>query len=89
MATNERLHAKKYVTKDNTEFLEPCTFAADALLEIGTAIISVVSSFDKHLSQINTSCVPKFCFQSVYCYLVLYFLIKIPILKCFKIELRS
>jgi hypothetical protein len=33
-------------------------------------------------SQINTSYVPKFCFQSVYC-LIRYFLIRMLITKCF------
>jgi hypothetical protein len=34
--------------------------AADALLEIGTAVISAVFSLDEHLSQTNNSCVPIF-----------------------------
>jgi hypothetical protein len=55
--------------------------AADALLEIGTTVISAVLSLDEHLSQTNTSCVPKFCYQSVYC-LIRYFLVRIRIAKC-------
>jgi hypothetical protein len=31
----------------------------------------------------NTSCVPKFCYQSVYCCLIRYFLVRIRIAKCF------
>jgi hypothetical protein len=42
--------------------LQPFPFvAADALLEIGTAVIPAFLSFDERLSQKNTSCVPKFC----------------------------
>jgi hypothetical protein len=32
---------------------------------------------------INTSCVLKFCYQSVYCCLIRYFLVRIRIAKCF------
>jgi hypothetical protein len=39
--------------------------AADSLLEIGSALISAVLSLDEHLSQTNTSCVPKFFYESV------------------------
>jgi hypothetical protein len=31
----------------------------------------------------NTSCVPKCCYQSVYCCLIRYFLVRIRIAKCF------
>jgi hypothetical protein len=47
-----------------------------------TAVISAVLSLEKHLSQTNTSCVPKFCHQSMYC-LIRYFLVRICIAKCF------
>lgn len=50
---------------DSIEFFQ--TFpvvAADALLEIGTAVISVVLSLDEHMSQTDTTCVPKYCCQS-------------------------
>jgi hypothetical protein len=40
--------------------------AADELLEIGTAVTSVVLSLDEQLTQTNTSCVPKFCYQYVH-----------------------
>jgi hypothetical protein len=36
-----------------------------ALLEVGTTQISAVLPLDMHLSQTNTSCVPKCCYQSV------------------------
>jgi hypothetical protein len=41
------------------------SFAVDALLENGTAVISAVLSLDEHLSQTNTCCAPKFCYHSV------------------------
>jgi hypothetical protein len=56
---------------------------ADALLEIGTAVISVVLLLGEHLSQTNTSCVPKFCYYLVYCCLMRYVLVRIHIAKCF------
>jgi hypothetical protein len=52
------------------------------MLEIGTAVISADLSFIEHLSQTNTSCIPKFCYQSVYCF-IRYFLVRIRIAKCF------
>jgi hypothetical protein len=61
----------------NIKFLKPYpVVAADALLEIDTAVISAVLSLDEHLSQTNTSCVPKLCYQSVYCCLIRYFLFR-------------
>jgi hypothetical protein len=60
--THELLRAQNDETNGNIEFLQPYPIvAADALLEIGTAVISAVLSLDEHLSQTNTSCVPKFC----------------------------
>jgi hypothetical protein len=56
--------------------------AADVLLQIGTAVIPAVLPLDEHLSQTNTSCVSKFCYQSVYC-LIQYLLLRIRIAKCF------
>jgi hypothetical protein len=51
-------------TNGNTEFLQPYSVvAADALLEIGTAVISAVLSADEHLSQTDFSCVPKFYYH--------------------------
>jgi hypothetical protein len=71
-------------TNGNIEFLQKYpVVAANALLEIGTAVISAVLSLDEHLSQINTSCVPKCCYQSMYCCLIRYFLVRIRIAKCF------
>jgi hypothetical protein len=51
-------------TSSNIEFSQPypVVAAADALLEIGTAVISAVLSLDEHLSQTNTSRVLKFCY---------------------------
>jgi hypothetical protein len=81
---SEPLHEQKDETNGNIEFLQPYpVVAADALLEIGTAIISALLSLDEHLSQTNTSCVTKFCYQSVYCCLIRYFLVRIRIAKCF------
>jgi hypothetical protein len=66
----EPLHARNDETNGNIEFLQPYpVVAADALLEISTAVISSGLSLDEHLSKKNTSCVPKFCYQSVYCFL--------------------
>jgi hypothetical protein len=47
------------------------------------AVISAVLSLDEHLSQTNTSCVPKCCYQSVYCCLIRYFFVRMRIAKCF------
>jgi hypothetical protein len=63
--------------------LKPYPVASDALLEIGTTVIPTVLSLDEHLSQINISCVPKFCYQLVYCCLIRHFLFRIRITKCF------
>jgi hypothetical protein len=53
-------------TSGNTEFLQPYLIAAaDALLEIGTAMIPAVLSLDEHFPQTNTSCIPKCCYQLV------------------------
>jgi hypothetical protein len=61
--THEHLHAQNDETNGNIEFLQPYpVVAADALFEIGTAVISAVLSLDKHLSQTNTSCAPKCCY---------------------------
>lgn len=46
------------------------------LPEIGSAIISAVSSLDERLSQPKTSRVPKFCYESVY-WLIWHFLVRI------------
>jgi hypothetical protein len=82
--THEYLHQRNDETFGNIEFLQPYpVVAADALLEIGTAVISAVLSLDEHLSQTNTSCVPKFRYQSVYCCLIRYFLVRIRNAKCF------
>jgi hypothetical protein len=64
---------KKDETNGNIGFLQPYSVvAADALSEIGTAVISAVLSLDEHLSQTHTSCVPKCCYQSMYCCLIRY-----------------
>jgi hypothetical protein len=78
--TQPKLLHMNYETNRNIELLQLYPVAAaNALLEIGTAVISL----DEHLSQTDTSCVPKFCFQSVYCCLVRYCLVRIRIAKCF------
>jgi hypothetical protein len=65
--THEILHAQNDETNGNIEFLQPYpVVAAAALLEIGTAVISDVLSLDEHMSQSNTSCACKFCYQSVF-----------------------
>jgi hypothetical protein len=67
----KHLHAQNDETDGNIEFLQPYpAVAADALLEVGAAVISAVLSLDEHLSQTNTSFVPKFCYQPVYCCLI-------------------
>jgi hypothetical protein len=82
--TREPLHAQNDETNGSIEFLQSYpVVAADALLEIGTAVISAVLSLDEHLSQTNNSCAPKFCYQSVYFCLIRYFLVRIRIVKCF------
>jgi hypothetical protein len=48
-----------------------------------TAVISALLSLDEHLSQTNTSCIPTFCFQSVYCRFIWYVLVMIRIAECF------
>jgi hypothetical protein len=84
ITTHEPRHSRNDETNGNIEFLQPYpVVAADALLEIGTAVISAGLSLDEHLSQTNTSYVPKFCYQSVYCCLIRYFLVRIRIAKCF------
>jgi hypothetical protein len=67
----------------NFEFLQlhPAV-AADALPQIGTAVVSAVMSLYEHLSQAYTFCVPKFCYQSVHC-LIWYFFMRTLISKCF------
>jgi hypothetical protein len=58
--TDESLHE----TNDSIKFLQPYpVVAADTLLEDGTTVILAVLSLDEHLSQTNTSCVSKFCYQ--------------------------
>jgi hypothetical protein len=80
--THEPLHAQNE-TNGNTEFLQPYSVvAADALFEIGTAVISAVLSLNEILSQTNTFRVPTFCYQSVYC-IVRCFLVGIRIATCF------
>jgi hypothetical protein len=65
------------------ECLQPYpVVAADALLEIGAAVISAVLALDEHLSQTNTSCVSEICYQSICCR-IRYFLVRIRIAECF------
>jgi hypothetical protein len=60
-------------TNGNSKFLQPYyVTAADALLEIGMAIISTIYSLSKHLSQTNISCVLKCSYQLVYQCLIRY-----------------
>jgi hypothetical protein len=55
-STHEHLHAQNDETNGNIEFLKPYpVVAADALLQIGTAVISAVLSLDEHLSQANNN----------------------------------
>jgi hypothetical protein len=83
-AKYEPLHAQNDEINGNIKFLQTYpVIAADALLEITTAVISAVLSLDEHLSRTNTSCVPKLCYQPVYCCLIRYFLVKIDIPKLF------
>lgn len=51
-----------------------------ALLEVGTAIISVILL---HLSQTNTLFLPKYCYQTMHCCLVRYYLCRMLITECF------
>jgi hypothetical protein len=63
--THELLQAQYDETNDNIEFLQPYpVVSANALFEIGTAIISAVFSLDEHFPQTNTSCISKFFFTS-------------------------
>jgi hypothetical protein len=76
-------HTKRCIN-GNIEFLQPYpVVASDALLEICTAVIWDILSLDEHLSQTNTFCASKFCYQSLYCFLVLYFIVRMSIAKCF------
>jgi hypothetical protein len=53
----KRTHSR---IKRKTEFLQLYpVVAADALLEIGMAVMSAVLQLNEHLSQTNTSSVPK------------------------------
>jgi hypothetical protein len=71
-------------TNSNIEFWQPYPIvAADALLEIGTTVISAVLSLSKHLSHTNTTPVLKLCYQSVYYCIIRYFLVSIRIVKFF------
>jgi hypothetical protein len=61
--THEHLHSQNNETNGNIEFLQLYpVVAADALLEISILVISDVLLLDEHLSQTNTSCIPKFCY---------------------------
>jgi hypothetical protein len=67
----------------NIEFLQLYpVVAADAMREVRTAVISAVLSLREHWSQRNASCLTKF-YQSAYLYLILHFLARIRIAKCF------
>jgi hypothetical protein len=82
--SHQDLNSQNNETSGNIEFLQLYpVIAVDALLEIGTAIISAVLSLDEHLSQTNTFYVLKFCYQLVYCCLVQFFLARIHVAKCF------
>jgi hypothetical protein len=69
ITTHKCLHAKNSESNVNVESLH----IVAALLEIGMTVISAVLSFSDYLSQTNTSCVPNFCYLSVYC-VIWYFL---------------
>jgi hypothetical protein len=82
--THEPLHTQNDETSGYIDLLQLYpVVAADALLEIGTAVISAIFSLDEHLLQTNTSCVPKYCYQSLFCCLIRYFLVRTSIAKCF------
>jgi hypothetical protein len=49
---------------------------------VAILIISDVLPLDEHVSHTNTTCVSKYCYQSVYCCLIQYFLVRISIAKC-------
>lgn len=75
-------HARTDETNDN--ILQPYpVVAADVLLEICKAVISVLLSSDEHLSQTNSSCVRKSCLQSVHCCLFRNILLGVRIAKRF------
>jgi hypothetical protein len=57
--------------------------AADALLEIGTAVISAVLSLDEHLSKIYTFCFPEVCYHLVHCCLIRYGLSRNAVLNAY------
>jgi hypothetical protein len=62
--THGPLHAQNDERNGNVEFLQLYpVVAADAVLEIGPVVIADILSLDEHLSQIKTSCVPKFFLQ--------------------------
>jgi hypothetical protein len=83
-ATREHLHAQNGQINGSIEFLQTyLVVAVDALLEICTAVISALLPFHEHLSQTNTSCVPKCCYQSVCCCLIRYFRVRIRTAKRF------
>jgi hypothetical protein len=66
------------------EFLKAYPFAAgDALLEISTVEVRAILWVDEHPLQTDTSCHPTFCYLSVYCCLIRYFIVAILIDKCF------
>jgi hypothetical protein len=68
------------------EVLNSCSsipLLVDALLEIGTAVISDVLLLSDPLSQANISCVLKFFYQLVYYFLIQYFVVRMHIAKCF------
>jgi hypothetical protein len=56
-----------------------------SLYLLGTTYRTVLQQISNTVSKThtNTSCVPKCCYQSVYCCLVLYFHVKMSIAKCF------
>jgi hypothetical protein len=66
---HEPLHAQNNETNGSIEFFQLYHVVADddALLEIGTAVSLIVLLLSEHLSQKDTSCVPKFCYQFVCC----------------------
>jgi hypothetical protein len=76
------LHMNPFTLK-TTKPMSIWILGADALLETGTAVISAVLSLDEHLSQTNTACVQKCCYQSVYCCHIRNFLVRTRIAKCF------
>jgi hypothetical protein len=56
-----------FKTQPQRLHMNPFTHTTTKQLEILTSCNRIQLSLDGHLSQKNSSCIPKFCYQSVYC----------------------